>query len=183
MTTTTPYGKLAFGSTNELRADFNGNGVVDAADYTVWRDSLGKILSASAVVAPAIIDVPDSQQSTKDTPIANSAAPAADAASQFMVRLAVPLLIAPPSQAVLAKHSILPAPNFSVAAREDDLLLPCFKSPILSSPSQAAPPASTSSVDDQPIVDSDDMIYAAIDRAFDLWQPLYSFGHFAIATH
>ena len=28
-----------FGSTTDLRADGNGNGMIDAADYTVWRDS------------------------------------------------------------------------------------------------------------------------------------------------
>ena len=27
--------------------DYNGNGIVDAADYTVWRDHLGKTFSLS----------------------------------------------------------------------------------------------------------------------------------------
>lgn len=31
----------AFGSTTELAADGNGDGTVDAADYSVWRDNLG----------------------------------------------------------------------------------------------------------------------------------------------
>jgi hypothetical protein len=30
--------KNSFGSTSNLNADGNGNGVVDAADYTIWRD-------------------------------------------------------------------------------------------------------------------------------------------------
>lgn len=33
--------KSTFGSTSALEADGNGNGKVDAADYTVWRDHLG----------------------------------------------------------------------------------------------------------------------------------------------
>jgi hypothetical protein len=32
--------KLTFGSTNDLRADGNGDLIVDAADYTPWRDNL-----------------------------------------------------------------------------------------------------------------------------------------------
>jgi hypothetical protein len=31
--------KQSFGMTGELAADANGDGVVDAADYTVWRDN------------------------------------------------------------------------------------------------------------------------------------------------
>ncbi|MBB6429294.1 PEP-CTERM sorting domain-containing protein [Algisphaera agarilytica] len=31
----------SFGSTTDLAADGNGNGVVDAADYTVWQDNFG----------------------------------------------------------------------------------------------------------------------------------------------
>jgi hypothetical protein len=34
-------GQIRLGPT--LAGDFNGNGVVDAADYTVWRDGLGSI--------------------------------------------------------------------------------------------------------------------------------------------
>lgn len=34
--------KTAFGSTTEAAADGNGDGVVDAADYNVWRDTLGQ---------------------------------------------------------------------------------------------------------------------------------------------
>ena len=33
--------KLAYGSTSQLAADGNGNGRVDAADYNVWRNNLG----------------------------------------------------------------------------------------------------------------------------------------------
>jgi hypothetical protein len=38
-----------------LDADGNGNGIVDAADYTVWRDHLGLVLgSESARAASAV---------------------------------------------------------------------------------------------------------------------------------
>ncbi|MCA9185558.1 MAG: PQQ-dependent sugar dehydrogenase [Pirellulaceae bacterium] len=36
--------KDAFGSTTELDADGNGNGVIDAADYTIWKDHFGEQL-------------------------------------------------------------------------------------------------------------------------------------------
>ena len=44
-----------FGSVVDLRADGNGNGVIDAADYTVWRDSEELILVPllSTVALPA----------------------------------------------------------------------------------------------------------------------------------
>jgi hypothetical protein len=35
-----------FAVTNNLPGDFNGNGIVDAADYTVWRDNLGSTSNA-----------------------------------------------------------------------------------------------------------------------------------------
>lgn len=47
-----------FGSTMDLRADGNANGVIDAADYTVWRDSgeldLGGGSSLLSSVGPPI---------------------------------------------------------------------------------------------------------------------------------
>lgn len=42
-----------FGSMTLLSADGNGNGVIDAADYTVWADNFGSI-SASAITRPTI---------------------------------------------------------------------------------------------------------------------------------
>lgn len=39
----------AFGSTTEFAADGNGDGTVDAADYTVWRDHLGDLAVLGAV--------------------------------------------------------------------------------------------------------------------------------------
>jgi hypothetical protein len=33
--------KSTFGSTSDLRADANMNGVVDAADYSIWRNNMG----------------------------------------------------------------------------------------------------------------------------------------------
>lgn len=40
-----------FGSTVDLRADGNNDGIVDAADYTVWRDSPSLSLSSASLVA------------------------------------------------------------------------------------------------------------------------------------
>ncbi|MEZ6103804.1 MAG: dockerin type I domain-containing protein [Pirellulaceae bacterium] len=42
-----------FGSTTELAADGNGDGVIDAADYTVWKDNFGVAASATTVPEPA----------------------------------------------------------------------------------------------------------------------------------
>ncbi|MBB6429688.1 endonuclease/exonuclease/phosphatase family protein [Algisphaera agarilytica] len=43
----------SFGSTVDLAADGNGNGVVDAADYTVWQDNFGSTSGGgSSVVIP-----------------------------------------------------------------------------------------------------------------------------------
>lgn len=38
---------FASSAVDALRGDFNGDGVVDAADYTVWRDGLGEFFDAS----------------------------------------------------------------------------------------------------------------------------------------
>ncbi|MEM6855544.1 MAG: hypothetical protein AAF593_14150, partial [Planctomycetota bacterium] len=40
-----------FGSMVDLEADGNGNGVVDAADYTIWADNFGNTLPGQAAVA------------------------------------------------------------------------------------------------------------------------------------
>ncbi|MBB6429889.1 PEP-CTERM sorting domain-containing protein [Algisphaera agarilytica] len=45
----------SFGSTTLLDADGNGNGVVDAADYTVWQDNFG----ASAALSQGLMIVPE----------------------------------------------------------------------------------------------------------------------------
>ncbi|MEO0532086.1 MAG: PEP-CTERM sorting domain-containing protein, partial [Planctomycetota bacterium] len=42
-----------FGSTIDLRADGNNDGVVNAIDYTIWRDSEELVLEANAVPAIA----------------------------------------------------------------------------------------------------------------------------------
>jgi hypothetical protein len=45
-----------------LPGDFNGNGVVDAADYTNWRDTLGQTVTAgngADINASGMIDAPD----------------------------------------------------------------------------------------------------------------------------
>ena len=36
-------GEVTLAAIRDLPGDFNDNGVVDAADYTVWRDGLGSI--------------------------------------------------------------------------------------------------------------------------------------------
>lgn len=45
--------RLDFGSTTRLSADGNGNAVVDAADYTIWRDRLQPVGNAADVHAVA----------------------------------------------------------------------------------------------------------------------------------
>ncbi|MEM6855626.1 MAG: hypothetical protein AAF593_14560, partial [Planctomycetota bacterium] len=44
----------SFGSTTDLAADGNGDGVVDAADYTIWADNFG----AGSATAPAVVPEP-----------------------------------------------------------------------------------------------------------------------------
>ena len=36
------YGKVTYAAATAVSGDYNGNGVVDAADYTYWRDRLGQ---------------------------------------------------------------------------------------------------------------------------------------------
>lgn len=53
--------RMTYGSTTDLRADGNGNGTVDIADYTIWRDALGAFsvwTTASVGPAPAPIVTP-----------------------------------------------------------------------------------------------------------------------------
>ncbi|MCA9189176.1 MAG: hypothetical protein R3E01_22875 [Pirellulaceae bacterium] len=47
--------KDSFGSTSDLAADGNGNGTIDAADYTIWKDNFG----ATAGVAASVNAVPE----------------------------------------------------------------------------------------------------------------------------
>jgi hypothetical protein len=42
-----------------LAGDFNGNGIVDAADYTVWRDTLGQTGEGLAADATGPLGTPD----------------------------------------------------------------------------------------------------------------------------
>ncbi len=43
--------RSTFGDTLDLRADGNANGRIDAADYTIWRNNLGATAIASLVIA------------------------------------------------------------------------------------------------------------------------------------
>ena len=38
-----------------ISGDYNGNGVVDAADYTVWRDNLGKSVTLPNDTTPGTV--------------------------------------------------------------------------------------------------------------------------------
>ena len=51
--------KTSFGSTTMLAADGNGNHIIDAADYTVWRDNLGATLFGAGSGANATATVPE----------------------------------------------------------------------------------------------------------------------------
>ncbi|MEM8864617.1 MAG: PEP-CTERM sorting domain-containing protein [Planctomycetota bacterium] len=51
-----PFGTIltnTIGGPNFLTGDFNRDGVVDVADYTVWRDSLGDTLTGGQLFLPA----------------------------------------------------------------------------------------------------------------------------------
>ncbi|MEM9914361.1 MAG: family 10 glycosylhydrolase [Planctomycetota bacterium] len=43
-----PFGTLSLEDISALAGDYNGNGVVDAADYTVWADNFGSTLNLAA---------------------------------------------------------------------------------------------------------------------------------------
>jgi glucose/arabinose dehydrogenase len=51
--------KQDFGSSDSLDADGNGDGVVDLADYTVWRDNLGAEFGSFAAVETSQIPEPN----------------------------------------------------------------------------------------------------------------------------
>ena len=44
--------KANFGSTTALAADGNSDGIIDAADYTIWRDHMGGAGSAAIASVP-----------------------------------------------------------------------------------------------------------------------------------
>ncbi|MCA9187214.1 MAG: hypothetical protein R3E01_11090 [Pirellulaceae bacterium] len=43
--------KDSFGSTSDLAADGNGNGEIDAADYTIWKDNFGNTGAVASVAS------------------------------------------------------------------------------------------------------------------------------------
>lgn len=53
-------GKVVYVTSPGIAGDYNGNGVVDAADYTVWRDNLGGTsLPNEGGISPGIVDEAD----------------------------------------------------------------------------------------------------------------------------
>lgn len=50
--------KSNFGTANAA-TDGNGNGIVDAADYTIWRDHLGQT-AGSGSASPSLVPEPSS---------------------------------------------------------------------------------------------------------------------------
>ena len=55
---TTTCGGQPFGSRTALAADGNNNGIIDAADYAIWRDHLtAGSTGASAVPEPATLEL------------------------------------------------------------------------------------------------------------------------------
>ncbi|MEM1447234.1 MAG: dockerin type I domain-containing protein, partial [Planctomycetota bacterium] len=48
-----------FGSIANLEADGNGNGVIDAADYTVWADNFGDTLGPAAGQVQTLTNLPE----------------------------------------------------------------------------------------------------------------------------
>lgn len=50
---------LTFAGSGGVPGDYNGNGVVDAADYTVWRDALGGSTLLNEGVSPGVVDDAD----------------------------------------------------------------------------------------------------------------------------
>jgi hypothetical protein len=46
--------QIAYGSTTELAADGNGDNVIDAADYVIWRKNVSDLASSSSANATAV---------------------------------------------------------------------------------------------------------------------------------
>ncbi|QDU89216.1 Beta-L-arabinobiosidase precursor [Pirellulimonas nuda] len=72
--------KSNFGSTTQLAADGNNDGVVDAADYTVWRDNLGRSLPAVAPAISLASAVAEASPESETSPLASLLSIASDAA-------------------------------------------------------------------------------------------------------
>ena len=79
--------KSTLGSTTDLRADGNKNGVIDTGDYSIWRDRLGQT-SGGGAAAVVISDSPASEAMLSAPPVAESA-PSAGAAAFQTLTLAV----------------------------------------------------------------------------------------------
>jgi hypothetical protein len=56
-------GEITLAAAPNLPGDYNGNGIVDAADYTVWRDRLGQSVTLAnenpAAATPGLVDAED----------------------------------------------------------------------------------------------------------------------------
>jgi hypothetical protein len=123
-----------------LRADGNNDGVVDAADYTVWRDAFSNQGAGAAAVTP-------------------SSGRAAAAAVAPNSELGEPIYaVAPPAP------EAIPAPTEFVRPSRSALL------PAFINFAAAGPDESTSTSVSSPIVHAnrlDQNLLAAIDRAYD----------------
>jgi hypothetical protein len=123
-----PSGDLGFwqnrfgarlGQPVQLPGDYNGNGVVDAADYTVWRDTVGSVIDYRADGdGNGVVDARD--YVFWKSHFGNSLAPAAGAAATTS---------APSLAAMSARTVIESAPESALAPRSSLLAPIAFPSP------------------------------------------------------
>ena len=64
--------RSAFGSTSQLEADGNADGIVDAADYVVWRNHFTTASAASAAAGTGAVPEPCNARSDQHCAVSNS---------------------------------------------------------------------------------------------------------------